>query len=168
MDFPITNDQIAEYEENGFICLRNVIPEHELDVIRSSIASATDEIYRSPMGLDLTQLVGQVWDKDEAGTEEESTKVNDQNNHQYRLNRLARLAQLSKATPLRDDAPDSGGQEGGGRFLLDSNLTRRYPDLFDFAATSQLPSVVGRLLRSAFSRFYFDQFFIKEPKSIER
>lgn len=82
---------------------------------------------------------------------------------------LAWIERLRAGVDRLAAAPAATGVEfaevGRGRFFGDLFLWRREPEFRDLALSSPLPALAAALLRSATVNLFYDQLFVKEPRT---
>src|SRR3954469_504153 len=151
----ISDDDIAAFQQSGFLKLKGLLPEEEVVTLRDAMQEALTTFDRSPNSYDVTAAADSIWN---------SPAVADQGSVQHDLDALAQAVRASGARRLSD--PPVEGH--AGRFLFDTSVWRRVPALAAFAVSSALPAIARALLGCGRVRYYDDQIFVKEAGAVDR
>ena len=152
----VTSQEIAQFQKFGFVCLKNILSASQVDDLRGAMSLALDTFKASPNSYDITAAADAVWRDDE---------VADQGSEQHDLALLAQAIRAAKLNRLVDKATPGVAR---GKFLLDTGVWRRVPQLASFCVESQLPAVSAALLGANAVRYYDDQIFVKEGGAVDR
>lgn len=157
--FSLGEQDAQTFRRDGVVCLRGVLEPEEVRRLAAAIDRATERLWDSPSGYDVTSIASAIW-------ESSSGTIEGQNSSQYQLDDMARFVRASGAPPLFD--PDAERVGSKGRFLIDTGVCSRDGCLRDLAVNSALPEIAARLLGSEKVNFYDDQIFVKEPGTKQR
>lgn len=152
----ITPDEISHFQKFGYVRLRNILSASQVDDLREAMNLGLHTFRTSPNAYDITAAADAVWREQD---------VDDQGSTQHDLALLAQAIRAAKLNRLVDEA-DPGGPRG--KFLLDTSVWRRVPELAAFCTESHLPAISAALLESEAIRYYDDQMFVKEPGAVDR
>jgi ectoine hydroxylase-related dioxygenase (phytanoyl-CoA dioxygenase family) len=154
--YTIQDSDIATFERDGVICLRNVLTDAEISDLTTAIDDALRTIGTTSTGYDVTTVADAIWRDGAAAIDASDAR-------QYDLDALAAFVRSNDARPVRDS-----DERSGGHFLLDTGVWMRSEAMRRVALSAVLPSVAGPLLSAEHVRFYDDQIFVKEPGTVER
>lgn len=157
--FRLGEEDVLNFRREGVVCLRGVLAVEEIHGLASAIDRATERLWESPSGYDVSSVASAIW-------EGSSEAVESQNSSQYELDQLAGFVRASGARPLFDAEAEKVGAKG--RFLIDTGVCSRDGALRDVALNSVLPEIAAGLLGASKINFYDDQIFVKEPGTKQR
>lgn len=152
----VSASDVGRFWKQGYLKIPSLLDKTEVTALQSAMNSAVATMGESPNAYDLTSAADQVWSAAE--------RIDDQGSVQHDLEALAKAVRASGRPRLLDHANVSHR----GKFLLDTSVWRRTPELARFAQCSKLPKIAATLLASETLRFYDDQLFVKEPGAIDR
>lgn len=135
----VTEDEIREFEENGVVCLRQIIPQPWVDKLETSMTEVFGEF----------DPAKRPWDTD------------------FSDERVIAM-HGGTGELLADRVTDEAAKATGGRSKTMIGATSFNEDMRDIALHSPLPRIVAQLSRSERVNFYDDQLFLKQPGSALR
>ena len=153
---PITQDEIAAYQQAGVVLLKGVLDLQTVNTLRRCIDEAVGTMDQSPAGYNLSQLTAAIEDYDAATLEQKSEGQHN----------VAAIAEhiLSTGKPFLKD--DKAGSKGS--FLLDTGIAARIRDFKRFTLNGPGPEISAALLNGNKVNFFGDQIFVKEPGTAAR
>jgi len=140
----LTPDEIETYRRDGVVCLRAVLSDDWVAVVRDAVDDA-ERRYRE------SQLAGSAGESMLAPTLEQS--------HLPALGQLGEMLEAQGMDVLRDRVPGNTD----GQFILVNNAVLDYPAVQRLAFESPLAELAAQLFGSDKVNFLFDQIFIKQP-----
>jgi len=139
----LTPEEIDTFHRDGVVCLRGVLNDEWVGVVRNAVADA-ERRYRESAP---------------AAMAEPTTEKS----HLHALNQLGEMIEGMGGEVLRD-----GESEADGQFILVNNAVIDYPAVQSLALESPLGEVAAQLFSSSKVNFLFDQIFIKQPGATTR
>lgn len=161
---PISQSEVNAYQEQGVVCLKNIIPQQNITALRDALDDAVRSLGESTNGYDLTRISDAIAANDVATLKRESGR-------QYDVAMLGAVIQSSREGLLNKDdkvSLDAARNSRPGHFILDTGVASRLQNFRRFALEGQGPEIAARLLQSKKINFWDDQLFVKEPGTLER
>jgi ectoine hydroxylase-related dioxygenase (phytanoyl-CoA dioxygenase family) len=155
----LTAEEQEEFNRDGVVCLRSVVSDELVDMLRDAIDEAVRTYGTSPAGYDLTRICDAIHACDLETLAKDSSG-------QYNVLGLAAAILQSKSRLLVDE--NIGTSAERGRFVLDTGIADRIAGFRNFSLHGPGPEIAARLMKSSQVRFYDDQIFVKEPGTRER
>ncbi len=140
----ITGSEIEHFEQYGFVRLKQILADGELERLRRATDLALGTFEASPSGCDLTLF---------AHASDTTSPF---------------LAAPFGSVRDRARIPAGDRSVSAGHYLVDSGVWRRIDLMRDFALNSKLPQMAAELTGAYQMRFYDDQLVVKEPGTAER
>lgn len=134
----LTPEEIETFRSDGVVCLRGVLNDEWVGVVRDAVDDAESRYLGSPPDV-----------RGEPTTEK---------SHLHALNQLGEMIEDMGGEVLRD-----GESEADGEFILVNNAVIDYPAVQSLALESPLGELAAQLFGSDKVNFLFDQIFIKQP-----
>jgi ectoine hydroxylase-related dioxygenase (phytanoyl-CoA dioxygenase family) len=147
---------IASFEADGVVCLRQVIDPHMIGRLAGALDELGGGIPESKAGYDLTTMRRKIFTSDADGAHDGAAQQHD-------IGAIATAIRASGARALLD--PQS---EDVGHFQLDTSTWRRNPVVRELALDSALPQIAAQLLRANKVNYCDDQIFLKAPQTVDR
>lgn len=152
----VSQEEAKTFRVRGFVKLPGLLSEAAIEMLRRAMAQALASFAASPNSYDVTAAAEGIWG---GGQLETGGSV------QHDLASLGEAIRRSALPRLVDDA---GGTHPRGRFLVDTSVWRRVPELAAFALDGCLGQVASELLGVAEVRYFDDQLFVKETGARDR
>lgn len=138
----LTPDDIETYRHDGVVCLRGVLDDEWVALVRDAVDEA--ERRHRTLHAALAERSG----RPEPTLERSSL---------HALGEFSDGPEAAGQDVLRD------GERGDGEFILVNNAVMDYPAVQRLARESPLGSLAGQLFGSSKANFLFDQIFVKQP-----
>jgi hypothetical protein len=143
MSRPVTDDEIATFERDGVVPLRQIHPTEWVDDLRVHL----DEVFNR------------------TGEDRDATWTGSSNTGD-RVDMAEVIGSYRSGSPDAEIALEGGpGATMTGRSIVETDPAHWHPGLRRHHLESPLPDVVAQLTGSAQVNFYCDQVFLKEPGS---
>lgn len=155
----VTPEEIDTYKRDGVVCLKDIVSDDFVAMLRDAIDEAVRTLTHSAAGYDLTRIREAIDAVDLQSLMRDS-------GGQYNVVGLAAAVIQSKSRLLLDD-PVTPGQDGG-RFVLDTGVAARIAGFREFSLAGPGPGIAATLMGASKINFYDDQIFVKEPGTRER
>jgi len=159
IDVPLSNAQIASYEKNGYLHLKEIITEDELSALRTAVDAQVGQLNTTRTGYDFESLAKQVW----SGKNELDALNADRFEIEYYK---AMIDDDNHARPIQDNTNDAGDSEG--MFFYEAGGWRQYAGIRETALDSALPLVCAKLMNCDYLNFWEDTTFVKAPNTNQR
>lgn len=140
---PLTADEIETYRRDGVVCLRKVLNDEWVALVRGAVDDAERRFRETPV----------------EGMAAPTTETS----NLHALNQLGTMLEGMGTTVLRDDSENGDEPSTNGEFILVNNAVLDYPALQRLALESPLGQIAAQLFDSEKVNFLFDQIFIKQP-----
>lgn len=140
----LTAEEIEAYRRDGVVCLRGVLNDEWVELVREAVDTA-EQRHRELQEQLATQNGRSEWTRDQSSL--------------HALGTFGDTLEESGQTVLRD----GDGPGGDGEFILVNNSAFDCPAVRRLALEGPLGSVSGQLFGSTKVNFLFDQIFIKQP-----
>lgn len=154
---PITPDEIATYNKNGVVLLRQIIDLNAVNQLRKCIDQTVETLGTSKSGYNLSEITKAAEQNDINSLEADSSGQHD-------VKAIMEFVRDSKKPFLIDNIE----LEKKGSFLLDTGISARLKEFQKFVLRGACPEISGTLLNSEKVNFFGDQVFVKEPGTQER
>lgn len=159
IDVPLSDAQIASYEKDGYLLLKNVIKPDEIEALRYSVDAQVKNLETTRTGYDFESLAKQVW----SGRDELDAMSADRFEIEYYK---AMIDDDKQARPIQDNTNDAGEEDG--MFFYEAGGWRQYNGIRQSALDSALPEVCAKLMNSDYLNFWEDTTFVKAPNTFQR
>lgn len=153
----VSDADVKAYQEDGVVCLRNVLTSDEVNGLRESIVAQIEEIGTSKTAYDFEAIACQLFDEDcelDAGQADRFD--------------LTALKEIVEADPNARSLRDEGVGKGDGMFLYEVGGWKKHPGIMKVALDSELGPIVGKLMKSSWVHFWEDTTFVKMPYTAQR
>ena len=140
----LTRDEIETYRRDGVVCLRGVLSDDWVAVVKDAVDDAERRYRESPP---------------EAPTIDGLAVTTLERSNLHPLNQLGDVLEEMGGEVLRDGESASGD----GQFILVNNAVLDYPAVQRLALESPLGELAAQLFGANKVNFLFDQIFIKQP-----
>ena len=154
----INSQDQKNFERDGVVCLRSIIPKESISHLASAINQLFDDVGLTPTGYDLESL-GDIAYSDSEDTASAGMAK------QYDLDLMAGMLQYEGDRRLIDKVPDKSPK---GSYRIDTGCWRRNNAVATLALSSVLPEIAADLLQSQSIAFFDDQMFVKTPGTRQR
>lgn len=158
VDLAITADDIAAYEKDGFLRLKNVITKTEIEALRASVGQQMQNVGKTRTGYDFESIANQIW----ADAENIETQEADRFEVEYYK---AMIQSDQHARPMRDQEAETSQE---GMFFYDAGGWRAHTGIRETALDSVLPATCAKLMDSDYLNFWDDTTFVKTPHTSQR
>lgn len=148
---------VAHFWKFGYVKLSGILDDMQLSNLRVAMDGALQTFESSPNSYNATAVGDAFWS--------EAQHIDDQGSLQHDLQSLSNAIRESGFCRLIEESP---GNQPGGRFLIDTSVWRRVPELADFATGGVVPDIAAILLAVDRLRFFDDQLFVKEAGALDR
>lgn len=156
----VTQVDVDTYKKDGVVCLRGLLSEEDLSLLRSGYKSQYQNRHNSLSSYDFEEMRRQAF----AG-EREDFDMGASERFDMELLKLI-LATDDEARPIKDEMVGEDLDEG--EFFHDAAGWRFYPEIKAVALNSKLPAAVSRLMDANETRFWEDTTFAKAPRTPQR
>jgi len=148
----LTKQQQTQFEEDGVLCLRNVLKASAIDGLRQAVDEQMRGLGSSGTGYDFEDIARQIWTSGE-------------NVETGAASRLDMSAMKSAVLMDEDARPllERELSEGEGGFFYDVAAWKKNKNVRDVAFDSKLPELVADLLGAKYLNFWEDTTFVKAP-----
>jgi hypothetical protein len=154
LDIGLNDQQIASYEADGFLHIKNVITKEEISKLRDAVGDQIRGIGKTRTGYDFQSIANQIWDKSE--------NVDTQSADRFEVEYYKAMIEDDQyARPVQDDI----NSEVDGMFFYDAGGWRAHSGIRDAALDSRLPALCAKLMNSDYINFWDDTTFVKTPKT---
>lgn len=148
---------IKRFEQDGVICLRNVLSEAEVAALQSSVQRQLEALGKSRTGYDLEAIARQIWSK--------NSDIDTGAADRFQFGGLkARIAEDPEASPLLEAALSVDE----GSFFYDVAAWKQDLGVRSVAFDSALPEIVAELLGANSLNFWEDTTFVKAPNTRQK
>ncbi len=157
VDRMVSDAERAAFDQDGVVCLRNVLTDGEVDHLRQAVTGQMSRLGHSTTGYDFEALARQVWDE---GETVETGCAN-------RFDMQAMKTQVrsdTAARPLLEEDPVSGT----GPFFYDVAAWQHDRGVRRVAFDSALPEIAASLLDAHYLNFWEDTTFVKAPHTRQK
>jgi hypothetical protein len=154
---PISPNQRSAFEQDGVLCLRNVLTPKEIRHLQNAVASQISSLRTSPTGYDFEALASQVWDPE--------GQVDTGAAERFDMAMMKEMVREDlSARPLQEE----GLSEGEGMFFYDVAAWKSDRGVREVAFDSRLPELVSDLLGARYLNFWEDTTFVKAPHTRQK
>lgn len=153
----ITPDEVASYNKNGVVLLKQVIDLQAINQLRQCIDQTVKTLGSSKSGYNLTEIT-------KAAEQDDLHTLEADSSGQHDVKKIMEFVKESKKPFLMDILK----HEKKGNFLLDTGISARLKEFKKFVLRGACPAIAGELLNSEKVNFFGDQVFVKEPGTQER
>lgn len=140
----LTKDEIETYRRDGVVCLRGVLSDDWVAVVRDAVDDAERRYRETVSEISPTSIAEPTLE----------------HSHLHALGKLGEVLEAQGMDVLRDG--ESVGQ-ADGQFILVNNAVLDYPAVKRLALESPLGEIAAQLFGADKVNFLFDQIFIKQP-----
>ena len=144
----LTVDEIETYQRDGVVCLRGVLSDDWVGVVREAVDDAERRYAEEASRGSLIESMLQP-------TLEQS--------HIHAMGQMGEMLDTQGVDVLRDELPGASDKQADGQFILVNNAVIDYPAVQRLAFESPLGQVAAQLFAAQKVNFLFDQIFIKQP-----
>jgi len=156
-----TDNDVRTYERDGVVCLRGVLSEKEINLLRDGYTAQYNNRHNSLSSYDFEDMQRQAFSNG-------STEFDMGASERFDMELLKLILETDEAArPIRDMLPD-GSDDDAGEFFHDAAGWRFHSEIREVAFHSKLPEIVSRLMRSNETRFWEDTSFGKAPLTPQR
>ena len=157
----VTGAEVEHFEQYGFVRLKRILADEEIERLRRATAVALGTLEASPSHRDLTLRA------------RAAERANTRADTKHIAAKVPAPFPGAQFGSVRDRARDIALAEhhsvpSAGHFLTDSGVWRRNEAICEFALRSELPQIAAGLMGAYAVRFYDDQLVLKEPDTAER
>lgn len=150
--YQLTGSDIAAFDSDGVVCLRNVISAKEIKLLQDVIETQIRDHGASETSYDLEDISHQIWDGKE--------KIDVGNANRFDVDGLAAAIRMDEeARPLFEE----DDHDEKGMFLYKVGDWRNHRGIREVAFDSALPEIVAALLKSETLNWWEDSTFVKAP-----
>jgi hypothetical protein len=154
---PISPNQRSAFEQDGVLCLRNVLTPKEIRHLQNAVARQISCLRTSPTGYDFEALASQVWDPE--------GRVDTGAAERFDMAMMKEMVREDlSARPLQEE----GLSEGEGMFFYDVAAWKSDRGVREVAFDSRLPELVSDLLGARYLNFWEDTTFVKAPNTRQK
>lgn len=152
----ITDAQRQTFEQDGVLCLRNVISPAEVELLRETLRLQHEGLGNSATGYDLESFGQQVWQ----GANRIKTGAADR----FDMDVFAEAIRAdATARPLVET-----NEKSEGMFLYEAAGWKHHRGVREVAFDSALPPLVADLMNTATLHFWEDTTFVKAPHTKQK
>lgn len=156
----LSDEQIQQYEKDGFLRLKNVLTTDEVNHLREAVTIQVANVNNTKTGYDFESLANQLW----SGSDEIDAGSADR----FELELYKHLARTdTEARPLRD-LPNQAPTGEDAMFFYDAAGWRKHKQIRQVAFDSQLPVICANLMNSSYLNFWEDTTFVKTPNTTQK
>jgi len=151
----LTVEQIAKYEKDGFLHLKNVITPSEISALRTAVSDQIRSLGQTRTGYDFESIANQIW----SGKDTIQTDTADRFEVEYYK---AMINDDIDAKPIRGKFKNDS-RDKDGMFFYDAGGWRAHRGIREVALDSALPALCAKLMESGYVNFWDDTTFVKTP-----
>jgi len=154
----ISPDQKTQFEKEGVVCLRNVLTQAELALLRAGVARQLSTLGTSRTAYDFEAVARQIWTHDEKIETGAATR--------FDMTRMKQLVEADEQASQLLETAFSGTEKGC--FFYDVAGWKKDAGIREVAFDSALPELVRQLLDADYLNFWEDTTFVKAPGTRQR
>jgi len=156
-DGPISRAERDAFDQDGVVCLRNVLSNAEIAYLRDAVDRQLAGLRQTRTGYDFEDLARQIWDP--------ARKMDTGAAERFDMQMMREMIlDDSEARPLREiDASESVGV-----FFYDAASWKSDIGVRKVAFDSRLPEIAAELLDARYLNFWEDTTFVKGPHTRQK
>ena len=155
----LNSRDISAYKKDGYLHLKGVLTEKEVDALRNDVASQVSTLATTRTGYDFESLAKQIW----SGADKLDTGEADRFEAAY----YKAMIDLDNAARPMQVQTNSASDENG-MFFYDAGGWRIYNGIREVALDSALPKICTDLLETSYLNFWEDTTFVKAPNTAQK
>lgn len=152
-----TSSDLRRFNEDGVVCLRNVMKPSEIESLRNDVEEQRTWIGKGHSAYDLEDMALQLWNEGSVNNVGQSDRFD-----------LMQLDYLLASDPNSRPIRDKVEREGEGQFFYGSAGWLMQKGVREAALDSALPTTISHLLQSEYLNFWEDTTFVKTPQTGQR
>ena len=150
----VTDQDRADFDRDGVMCLRNVVEPDVVNSVRSFVADRVDLAGQTSTGYDLQAVHDQVWALKSAIDTGKANRFD-----------MGAVPEMVHSDPSARPLVCDDAIKERGKFYYEAGLWRTSPVVRDAALYSELPRLVSDLIGAKELSFFEDTVFAREPRT---